>query len=98
MRGTKFLVISYSFRFKIKVTFRHKLRYEIKVIFGEISLKLCQMNWNVVRNNVNVVVDELPSQICNTCSFMLKVQKMTVSPHIFYNGTFILKRREYMIR
>ena len=34
-----------------------------KVTFGEISLKLCQTNWNVARNNVNVVVDELPSQI-----------------------------------
>jgi len=39
------------------------LRYEIKVTFGEISLKLCQTNWNVDRNNVNVVADELPSQI-----------------------------------
>ena len=37
--------------------------YEIKGTFGEISLKLCQTNWNVARNNVNVVVDELPSQI-----------------------------------
>ena len=37
--------------------------YEIKGLFGEISLKLCQTNWNVARNNVNVVVDELPSQI-----------------------------------
>ena len=53
----------YSLRFKTKVTFGHKLRYEIKVTFGEISLKLRQTNWNVVRNNVNVVVDELPSQI-----------------------------------
>ena len=32
-------------------------------MFGEISLKLRQTNWNVARNNVNVVVDELPSQI-----------------------------------
>ena len=39
------------------------LRFKIKVTFGEISLKLHQMNWNVARNNVNVVVDELPSQI-----------------------------------
>jgi hypothetical protein len=53
----------YSLRFKIKVTFGHELRYEIKVTFGEISLKLCQTNWIVVRNNVNVVADELPSQI-----------------------------------
>ena len=43
--------------------FGHKLSYEIKVTFGELSLKLRQMNWNVARNNVNVVVDELPSQI-----------------------------------
>jgi hypothetical protein len=44
--------------------FGHKLCYEIKVTFGEISLKLCQTNWNVAKNNVNVVViDELPSQI-----------------------------------
>ena len=31
-------------------------------MFGEISVKLHQTNWNVVKNNVNVVVDELPSQ------------------------------------
>jgi hypothetical protein len=43
--------------------FGHKLRYEIKVTFGEISLKLCQTNWNVARNKVNVVANELPSQI-----------------------------------
>ena len=49
--------------FKIKVTFRHKLRYEIKVTFGEIALKLCQTNWNVAKHNVNVVDDELPSQM-----------------------------------
>jgi hypothetical protein len=37
-------------------------------MFGEISLKLRQTNWNVAKINVNVVVDELPSQttIC-TC-------------------------------
>jgi hypothetical protein len=59
---------SYSLRFKIKVTFGHKLRYKIKVTFGEISLKLRQTNWNVARNNVNVVVDELPSHLTvNTC-------------------------------
>ena len=37
--------------------------YEIKVMFGEIFPKLCQMNWNIARNNVDVVVDELSSQI-----------------------------------
>ena len=35
--------------------------YGITIIFGEISLKLRQTNWNVAINNVNVVVDELPS-------------------------------------
>ena len=49
--------------FQNKVTFGHKLRYKIKVTFGKISLKLCQTNWNVAIINVNVVVDELPSQI-----------------------------------
>ena len=53
----------YSLCFKIKVTFGHKMRYEINVTFGEISLKLHQTNWNVVINNVSVVVDELPSEI-----------------------------------
>jgi hypothetical protein len=53
----------YSLHLKINVTFGHKLRYEIKVIFGEISLKLRQTNWNVASINVNVVVDEPPSQI-----------------------------------
>jgi hypothetical protein len=32
-------------------------------MFGEISLKLRQTNWNVAINNVNVVADELPSQL-----------------------------------
>jgi hypothetical protein len=56
---------TYSLRFKTKVTFGHNLRYETKGTFGEISLKLRQTNWNVARNNVNVVVDELPSQSTN---------------------------------
>jgi hypothetical protein len=48
--------------------FGHKLRYEIKLMCGEISLKLCQINWNVAMINVNIVVDELPSQITDyTC-------------------------------
>jgi hypothetical protein len=34
-------------------------------MFGEISLKLRQTNWNVVKNDVNVVVGELPSQSTN---------------------------------
>jgi hypothetical protein len=41
----------------------YSLSFKIKVTFGEISLKLRQTNWNVARKNVNVVVDELPSQI-----------------------------------
>ena len=53
----------YSLCFKIEVTFGHIVRYEIKVTFGGISLKLRQTNWNVARINVNVVVGELPSQI-----------------------------------
>jgi hypothetical protein len=53
---------SYSLHFKMKVTFGHKLRYEVKGTFGEISLKLRQTNWNVARNNVNVDIVELPSQ------------------------------------
>ena len=52
-----------SLCFKINVTFGHKPCYEIKVTFGDVSLKLCQTNWNVAKINVNVVVDELPSQI-----------------------------------
>jgi hypothetical protein len=54
-------IISYSLRFKARVTFGHKMHYEIKVTFGEISLKLCQTNCNVAINDVNVVADELPS-------------------------------------
>jgi hypothetical protein len=41
------------------------LRYETKGTFGEISLKLRQTNWNVAKNDVNVVDDELPSQTTN---------------------------------
>jgi hypothetical protein len=37
------------------------LRYKTKGTFGEIYVKLCQTNYNVAWNNVNVVVDELPS-------------------------------------
>jgi hypothetical protein len=45
--------------------FGHNLRYETKGMFGEFFLKLCQTNWNVAKNNVNVVDDELPSQSTN---------------------------------
>jgi hypothetical protein len=50
---------------------KQKLRLDIicvtkqKGTFSEISLKLCQMNRNVASNNVNVVVDELPSRSTN---------------------------------
>ena len=57
---------THSLRFKIKVTFEHKLRYKIKITFDENSFKLHQTNWNVVINNVIVVVDELSSQIIIT--------------------------------
>ena len=45
--------------------FGQKLRYEIKITFGEISLKLRQTNQNVAINNVVVVDDELPGQATN---------------------------------
>jgi hypothetical protein len=54
--------VIYSLRFKIKVTFGHKSRYEIKITLGEISLKLCQANWNVAKITGSVV-DVLPSEI-----------------------------------
>ena len=49
------MVLRLSLHFTIKVTFGHKLRYEIKVMFGEISLELRQTNWNVAIIDVNVV-------------------------------------------
>jgi len=55
----------YSLRFKTKVMFGHNLRNETKGTFGEISLRLRQTNWNVAKNNVNVVANELPSQSTN---------------------------------
>jgi hypothetical protein len=61
----------YSLRFKSKVTFGHNLRYETKGTFGEISLRLCQTNWNVAKTNVNVVVDELPSQSTNNYTYVI---------------------------
>jgi hypothetical protein len=72
---------SYSLCFKIKFTFGHKLRYEIKSTFGEISLKLRQTNWNVAKCNVNVVVDDLPSQItiytCLTIDIWMRWRQRT---------------------
>jgi hypothetical protein len=66
--------------------FGHKSRYEIKVTFGEISLKLCQTNWNVARINVNVVVDELPSQITIfTClTIDIRTQRRRRTSTLFY--------------
>ena len=37
--------------------------FKMKVTFGEISLKLCQTNWNVAKINPFVVDDGLPNQI-----------------------------------
>jgi hypothetical protein len=53
----------YSGSFKLKVMCGFKLYYKKKLRLVNFFLKLCQMNWNVVGNNVSVVVDELPSQI-----------------------------------
>jgi hypothetical protein len=58
-------IMSYSLHFKMKVTFGHKLRYDIKIMFGEISLKLCRTSWNVAKKNVNVVVDDLRTKSNN---------------------------------
>jgi hypothetical protein len=55
--------------FKIRFTFGHKLHYEIKATFGEISLKLRQTDWNASRINVNVVVGEVPSSNNNSHLF-----------------------------
>jgi hypothetical protein len=66
--------------------FGHKLRYKIKVTFGEISFKFCQTNWNVARINANVVVDELSSQItiytCLTIDIWTRRRRRT--PTQFY--------------
>ena len=75
-------LLMYSLRFKIKVTLGHKMRYEIKVTFGENSLKLRQTNWKVVIFNVNVVVDELSSQITVYILFNNWYLESTASKHI----------------
>jgi hypothetical protein len=46
---------------------------KLKLSFGEISLKLRRTNWNVARNNVNVVVDELLSQITIYTCLMIDI-------------------------
>jgi hypothetical protein len=63
--------------------FGHNLRYETKGTFGEISLKLCQTNWNVAINNVNVVADELPSQSTNKFTLILQlIFELDLNPNI----------------
>jgi hypothetical protein len=57
----------------MKVKFGQKLRYEKKVMFGENSLKLRQTNWNVARNNVSVVAEELQSQIIVCICFTIDI-------------------------
>ena len=60
----------------------YSLRFKIKVTFGEFLHKLRQTNWNVARNIVSVVVDELPSQrTVYTCSTIDILDSMA-STHI----------------
>ena len=51
------------------------MRYKIKVTFGEISLKLRQTNWDVARNNVNVVANVVADETTKT----------NISLHLFEN-------------
>ena len=51
-------------------------------MFGEISLKLRQTNWNVAKNNVSIVVDELPSQNYSSHLFNNWYLDSTASTHI----------------
>ena len=74
--------VLYSLHFKIIVMFGHKLLYEIKVTFSEISFKLRQTNWNVAINKVNVVVDKLPSQITVYIFFNNWYLDLAASMHI----------------
>ena len=73
VQGIIWLLRRYSLRFKINVMFGHKLCYEIKVTFGENSLKLRQTSLNVAKINVNVVVDELPNQITFYTCFKIDI-------------------------
>ena len=57
--------------------FGHKPHYEMKVTFGEISLKLRQTNWNVVTNNVNVVVDEILVYTCLIIDIWIRQHRCT---------------------
>jgi hypothetical protein len=58
------------------------MRYEIKVTFGEVSLKLRQMNWNVARNNVDVVADELPTRVAIYTCLTIDIWTRAASMHI----------------
>ena len=72
----------YSLHFKNKVKFGHKLCYEIKVTFGEVSLKLRQTNLNVAQNNVDVVIDEFSSQIAVYTCLTIDIWTQATSMHI----------------
>ena len=51
-------------------------------MFGKISVKLCQTNWNVAKNNVNVVANELPSQTTIYTCLTIDIWTLTASTHI----------------
>ena len=48
---------------KLHLDIQNKLRYKTKATIGKMFFKLRQMIWNVGINYVNIVVDELSSQI-----------------------------------
>jgi hypothetical protein len=58
------------------------MRYEIKVTFGEVSLKLRQTNWNAARNNVDVVGDEFSSRIAVNTYLTIDIWTRAASTHI----------------
>ena len=63
--------------------FGHKMRYEIKVSIGEVSLKLRQTNWTVAINNVNVVVRAM-----QRTQFSAKRAKNDLKPTYFLKHNF----------
>ena len=66
-----------------KLRLDNVLCYEIDIMFGEISLKLCQTKRIVARNNVNVVADELANKLDNNLYlFNNWYLDSTVSMHI----------------
>jgi hypothetical protein len=77
------VTFGHNLRYKTKVTFGHNLRYKTKGMFGEISLKLCQTDWYVARNNVNVVDDELPSQSINNLHLFKLIFELDLNPNIY---------------